>query len=29
MNRAIDYHCKVCGSNEMAFDATAEWDAVA
>ena len=29
MNRAIDYRCKSCGSNEMAFVATAEWDAVA
>ncbi len=26
MNRVIDYRCKICGSNEMAFDATAEWD---
>ncbi|MYB77841.1 MAG: hypothetical protein F4X83_12290 [Chloroflexi bacterium] len=27
MSRRIDYRCKTCGSNEMAFDATAEWDA--
>jgi len=26
MSRAIEYRCKICGSNEMAFDATAEWD---
>lgn len=29
MSRAIDYRCKTCGGNEMAFDATAEWDAAA
>jgi hypothetical protein len=26
MTRTIDYRCKTCGSDEMAFDATAEWD---
>lgn len=29
MSRAIDHRCRTCGSAEMAFDATAEWDAEA
>ena len=27
MSRPIDYRCQSCGSTEVTFDATAEWDA--
>lgn len=27
MTRLIDYRCQSCGSTEVTFDATAEWDA--